>query len=77
MKGPNNMGNIKAIITEDETLERSEPFFYPGEEEVTFPQTSADRLSDAMEQEKADRDWQLSKYTDSEIKAEYLKRFPF
>lgn len=71
------MSKTKEIIAEDLFLERSEPFFYPGEEEVTFPKTSADRLSDAMEQEKADRDWQLSKYTDSEIKAEYLKRFPF
>lgn len=71
------MSKIKEIIAEDLFLERSEPFFYPGEEEVIFPKTAADRLFDAIAQESADREWQLSKYTDDEIKTEYLKRFPF
>lgn len=61
----------------DATQGHVDPFYYPGEEPVTFRETAADRLALAIEQEKADRDWQLSKYSDAEIKAEYLKRFPF
>lgn len=70
------MSKINVIIAEDLSLEHSEPFFYPGEE-VTFPETSSDRLFNAIEAEEADRQYQLSKYSDTEIKEEYLKRFPF
>ena len=38
------------------------------------PETSSDRLVDAVEVEKSDRQWQLSKYSDQELKDELVKR---
>lgn len=43
---------------------------YPGE-------TARDRLIDAIEVEKADHIYQLTKYSDDELKAELLRRKPF
>lgn len=63
---------------EDATQGNVDAFYYPGEERleiVTYPQTSSSRLLDALEEES--KAWELSKYTDEEIKAEYEKRFPF
>jgi hypothetical protein len=69
------MSKIKVLLPEDITLEYSDPFDIPSE--VHYEKTSADNLWDAIEVEKADREWQLSKFTDTEIADEYKKRFPF
>lgn len=65
-------------FTDDELEAHSEPFFYPGEEsEVSYPTNATDSLLGAIEMEKGYKEWELSRYTDAEIKAEYEKRYPF
>lgn len=65
------MSKIKSLLPEDFTIQTVEPEF----EET--PVDARNLLIDIVSIEKAEREWTLSKYSDAEIKAEYLKRFPF
>lgn len=42
-----------------------------------YPGEAKDNLLNAIEIEKADREYQLSKYSDQELKDELLRRRPF
>lgn len=72
------MSKLKQSLPEDiDITVVDEPFYYGDEETKKDTRTAGQKLIDAIEEEKASREWELSKYLDSEIRDEYKRRFPF
>lgn len=63
------MSKIQTLLGNDyeNTPQSANLVYYPGEEKVVELKT----------REQAEAEWEMSKFTDEQIKDEYNKRFPF